>query len=750
MATCLCRTISHLAKDFDGAKAKDLTPELNRHLAAIRSILSKSKPFARDVHYHIAPNNQRAMKVLSIQAVDMTRVNQIFERFKNDLAGFWTPSDDSVHTELRRRLVCLVVFLRSVLDPEASIPPQIARFVPGQKHSELRYAGKKYIKIARKLGGIGSVFCLPLDIPSSTYERYVNMDDEEIFAQLNSVCPETQGYTEYVQHLIASQLNDASLPLSYHNLFVEYGDVVPDSDQLPLLLHAFGGLEVPDYIFKSIRVPQRRYNTEGEIQTTKATEFGLPSELISLFSDDHRLARARGCPSISQKVHDDGIVTLSLRPETMSMFSITLLPQAMEHFAILALRLLCFVCPPCFEGNLSWSPQVKWHIWPLLDRAIEKRKIPLLLKNHVIEALLYFSERDSFILRRIAIERARLLLRKTMPYSLHASVALFQSILYRLDGDLDKSDTRIREFLSKDKTPVTRLDNALMGRLHISQIENKIQRCEDDVASCILEWHGEHPLSSFEIEVTRRLQSTAAMFFQSTGDFQTARASLEQYLFLSPAEPIRVNTRRLIVGRLADIYCELLDYGKAAELLRPELASLTDSDKCTRPVRRLLLASIEEKIGHDRLDIAESILQDLVSFEPPSFDEMTDQSLHMRRLMAAARTAHERLDFEEALERWRFALGRMDQVPAFKSMNSFIAGIIYLSMAHAQLHLGDDEGGRQSWAIAAEIFRSEKCQYWIPVAATIWLRKIVNAVFQLKGWPFRMMLPGRKPDMTWP
>ncbi|KAH6996058.1 hypothetical protein BKA56DRAFT_650812 [Ilyonectria sp. MPI-CAGE-AT-0026] len=750
MATCLCSNISHLAKDFDDAKARDLTPELNRHLAAIRSILAKSKPFARDVQYHIAPNNHRAMKVLSIQSIDMTRVNQVCERFKNDPDGFWTASDDVVHAELRRRLVCIVVFLRSVLDPEAVVPPHIARFVQGQKHSELRYAGKKYLKIARKLDGIGSVFCLPLDIPSSTYERYVNMDDEEVFSHLATVCPAGQGYSEYLKRLISSQINDSSLTLSYHNLFLEYGDVLPDSDQLMLLLHALGGLEVPTILFKNIRFPQRRWNIEGEIQSMDAKEFGLPPELISHLSDDSRLAQAAACPAIIQNLHEDGTVTWSLRPEPMSLFFVTLLPQTVEHLAILVLRLICFVCPPCFEGNISWSSQLKKYIWPLLDKASEGKKIPPSLKIYVIEALLYFSERDAFAVRRLAVEKARALLRKSMPYSLHASVALFQSILCRLDGNLTKSDTKIREFFCKSMDPITRNDHALTGRLHISQIENKIQRCDDDVASCILSWRGEHPLSTLEIEVTRRLQSTAAKFFQSIGDFQTARASLEQYLYLSPAEPIRVTTRRLIIGRLADIYSELQDYRKAIEILQPELCNLSDAEKKGRPVRRLLLASVEANIGLGRQDVAESILQELVDVEPPGLDDITDQLLHMRRLIAAARTVHERLEFAEALERWKFALGKIDQLATFKSRYSFTAAIIYLSMAHAQLHIGDSEGGRQSWTIAAEIFRSEKCQYWIPVAATAWLRKIVSAIYQLQGWPFRMMLPGRKPDVTWP
>ncbi|KPM43158.1 hypothetical protein AK830_g3409 [Neonectria ditissima] len=750
MASCLCSSISQLARDFNEARAKELVPTLNQHLAAIRAILARSKAVSRDVQYNIMPNNQRAMKVLSVRSVDMAPVDRVCERVKDNLDAFWMPSDDATHVEIHRRVACITIFLRSRLDPESLIPLHLATFVQGQQLSELRYAGKKYIKIARKLGGIGSVFCLPLDVPFSTYERYVNMDDEETFNHLNSVISGVQDYSSIIQRLVSSQLNDATLPVPYHNLFAEYGDVLLDSDQLLLLLHALGGCEVPITLLESVRLPQRRWNSEGEIQRTDAKEFGLPLELCNLLSDKPRLSLAAAHSDITTTLLEDGTPAYSISSESMSALSTSLLPQTSEDLAVMALKFICFACPPCYEGNTTWSPTLKKAVWSLLDKATEQKKIPLSLKSTVIEALLYFAERDSFTIRCLAVERARGLLRKPMPYYLHASVALFQSILCRLDGNLVKSDAKIREFKAKNRDPVTRSDNALRGRVHVSHIENKIQRCDDDVASCIYDWHAERPLSTLEIEVTRRVQSTAAKFFQSTGDFQTARASLEQYLSLNPAEPIRVNTRRLIVGRLADIYCELQEYSKAAQLVQPEFECLEDCEKKSRPVRRLLLALVEYNIGQGRLYDAESTLQELSDAEPLDLEDITDQLLHMRRLLAAARSAHEQLDFDEALRRWRFALQETDQLLTFKFRHGFTTAIIYLSMAHAQLLMGDKEGGRQSWAAAADIFRTERCEYWIPVVATAWLQKIVGAIYDMQGWPFRMMLPGRKPDVTWP
>lgn len=165
---CLCGTIRQLADRFDENEAKHLSADLNKHLAAIRSILTKSKALSRDVRYQVLPSAQRTMKIISIQFVDTTRVDRICDTFRNDLDGFWAGSDDSVHTELHRRLVCVLVFLRSKIDARDWVPPNIANLIRGARTSELRAAGRKYIKIARKLGSIGSIFWLPMDIPAST------------------------------------------------------------------------------------------------------------------------------------------------------------------------------------------------------------------------------------------------------------------------------------------------------------------------------------------------------------------------------------------------------------------------------------------------------------------------------------------------------------------------------------------------------------------------------------------------------
>ncbi|KAJ3545931.1 hypothetical protein NM208_g2263 [Fusarium decemcellulare] len=684
---CLCGTIRQLEADFDPDKATELASELNKHLAAIRSILAKSKSLSREVRYQVIPNNQRTMKISSLKSVDIEGTNAIYDRFKDDANGFWN-FDNNGYRELRRRLACVVVYLRSKLDAQSWVPPNLSSIVQGQKPSELRYAGNKYIKMARKLGGVGSILWLPLDVPSSTYERYLNMDDEDVFNHLLSIAPEVPEYNSF-----------------------------------------------------------RRWTDDGEIQSTSAIDFGLPIGLIGILSDDECLKQVAEHPEITQNTLDDGALTWSLNPESLASFSGQLSAQTEEDWATIGLKLLCFTCPPCYEGKVNWPPQTKKAIWALLDKATDRKRIPVSLKPQIIDALLFFSERDFFAIRCVAVERARSFLRKSMSYYYHASVTLFESIMLRLDGHLDKSDAKIKDFMEEYNDTGTRCDNALLGRLHISNIENKIHRYDTDVASCMYQWEGVHPLSTFEIEVTRRLQGTAARFFHSVGDFQTAQASLEQHLWLNSTKPIRPNTRLLIVTRLAEIHCELQDYEKALQVLQPELDGIPQ--KKGRPFRRLSMVMVEAYIGLGSLDPAESILQLLLDVEPPELDDINDQMLHMRRLILVARVAHERLYFDQALHLWQLTLQMMEQLSIFKARHPWIAAIIYLSMAHLQLTLGDTQNGRLSWDAAVEISMRERYEYVIPILATGWLRKVVGAIHQEQGWPFRVMLPGGKPDMTW-
>ncbi|RYC93862.1 hypothetical protein BFJ63_vAg3500 [Fusarium oxysporum f. sp. narcissi] len=749
METCLCRTIHTLAKDYDVVQAKELIPALNRHLEDLRQFLAQAKSLSRQVQYQITPRNQRTGKALFVDSVDLTPVDRVCSRFDNDVNGFWAGSDDHVHLELRRRLACVVIFLRSKLDAQMLAPPQVVEEFPGaQNPTDMRNAGRKYVQIAQRLGGVGAIFWLPLNIPPSTYERYLGIDDNEVFSHLLSLNPTFQNYNDFVQRLVFSQLCDPSFPVPYHNLFGEFTQFISAKDQFLLIMFALGGTDIPAILLKSVRLPQRRWNADGEVDKTNAAQFGLPVNLVHLLCDKVNLSEIIAGPWVPNRVLEDNTVAWSLSPELISSFAKVLTAPTIAELKITALKLICFVCPMCYEGNTDWSPSLKQEVWAIFERLLKNCKISASLKTHVIEAVLYFGERDSIAIRHAAVKEAKLLLRKSMPYYLHASVVLFRSILHRVDGELAKSEAHIRDFLWRGPRPTTRRDHALEGRLHISQMENKIKCYDTDVPSFAYKWEAKQPLSTLDMEVTFRLQSTAARYFQSVGDFHAARGSLEQFLSLGRIKPIPVNSHRVLLGRLADVYCEMGEYPKAIEILEPELERISTCDRMRRGFRRLILALVEANIGLKQLDAAESTLQDLLSDPLPCPDDINDQQLHIRTLLASARIVHVRRDPGEAMLRWTLALEQVSHMHALGSSRGFIAAVCHLSLAHAQLSIGEKDEAHRSWTTGLKILASERCEFWIPVVPTTWLQNIAADIYLLQGWPFRMMLPGGKPDIT--
>lgn len=336
-----------------------------------------------------------------------------------------------------------------------------------------------------------------------------------------------------------------------------------------------------------------------------------------------------------------------------------------------------------------------------------------------------------------------------MPWHLHASVTLFESVMFRIEGNFAKSNDSLRHILDQNHDG-SRYDNAVKGRLHISLIENKIHLYDKNVSSDMYRWEGIQPLSTFEIEVTRRLQGTAAKYFHSIGDFQTARASLEQHLWLNSTQPIRLNTRLLIVSRLAEIHCELHEPEQAVKAVRSEIDNIQPPNRKGRPFRRLLLVLVDASLELGRADIARETLRELASIEPPELDDLNDQFLHMRRVLLVARASHTTLQFEEAIQCWEHARQRMQSLSIFQSRHKWTAVVIHLSLAHCYLEMGDETRTREAWDIAVEMSRTERCEYVIPVLSSIWLQKVATAIHAKAGWPFRLMRPGGKSDITWP
>lgn len=97
------------------------------------------------------------------------------------------------------------------------------------------------------------------------------------------------------------------------------------------------------------------------METLTATEFGIPAELVSVLSDEASYTEVGARGDIDEKVLEDGTHTWSIRPESSVLSLGTLSRQKEEELAVQTLRLICFACPPCYEGKVNWYLSPKEH-----------------------------------------------------------------------------------------------------------------------------------------------------------------------------------------------------------------------------------------------------------------------------------------------------------------------------------------------------------------------------------------------------
>lgn len=140
----------------------------------------------------------------------------------------------------------------------------------------------------------------------------------------------------------------------HYSLVLDHAEVLRPSDLLILLLYGLGSTAIPSVVLQNVRLPQRRWNSAGEIEHTSALEFGILPEMVSFLEDDDVLAIALDSPDLVKHTDGDDIVLWSITPEMKASLDGSLIPAAAEYLGKTAMKLMCFICPPCLEGNLDW------------------------------------------------------------------------------------------------------------------------------------------------------------------------------------------------------------------------------------------------------------------------------------------------------------------------------------------------------------------------------------------------------------
>lgn len=147
---------------------------------------------------------------------------------------------------------------------------------------------------------------------------------------------------------------DGMSPYTYYNLGREHGDLLSLSDHMSTLLHALGGNNIPHVLLKSALSPQKRWGVDGEMASTGGAALGLPKGILNVLSSQSQLDQALTAPHIVRETLHDGTITWSIRPEVIKSLAEGLSTEIITEFGLMALKVICLACPPCYLGDTEW------------------------------------------------------------------------------------------------------------------------------------------------------------------------------------------------------------------------------------------------------------------------------------------------------------------------------------------------------------------------------------------------------------
>ncbi len=397
-------------------------------------------------------------------------------------------------------------------------------------------------------------------------------------------------------------------------------------------------------------------------------------------------------------------------------------------------------------------------IFQLLVQRFSKAnlEIPESIRKKASEALLAASQ-SSCQVRQEVLPIVAEFVDNRSPLHLQAELAHQQSISSRLSAGFDRSERFIHDFCcqcgSYKETCIPQFYqqlrpeqvdqklNAAYGRLHRSHLENLVQ-C-DKYKSAIEEvdnWQVPKYPSTLETNVRPSLTVTVCKIFRSQGLFLDIRERLELCLgVLEHEDPNKI----LVLCCLADACCDLaearrdFDMSKAQDSLKavqllidPEMKKKSTKSKA---FRRLMTSTIQVDIQRNRHEDARTNIEEMKGiFSSLSNLDVSDQLLHVRVLVASARTYQDDSRFVEAVEEWKTVLAHVQRYSSFEG-EGFTYAAVHLSLSLVYLKIGDSSKARVSFDHAEGLLSRGVLDYWIPTLWA-WTEDTLSKIHSLRGW----------------
>jgi tetratricopeptide (TPR) repeat protein len=372
-----------------------------------------------------------------------------------------------------------------------------------------------------------------------------------------------------------------------------------------------------------------------------------------------------------------------------------------------------------------------------------------------VEALLVASRIGDIPSRQSAVTLATEILGDQSPKHLQVALAHQQSTLLRIVADWGRSEHVIQEFcrrtsgLDHSRDVIQRFYrhlqpsmeskrlNALYGRLHVSHLENLVQSEHYSTAAEEIEdWKTSQEPSLMEQCVFRSKAVVVAKLFRCQGHFDKVVLTLEESLKL----PFHQMNRIQLICSLADAYCDLGLPDVAHARLKPEIEVQRMKSTRGKQFRRLWVCAIDADLERGLYDNAQRTVQEIETIYNGLSDlDATDQLLHVRVLLAAARVYFYKEQFSEALGAFKVLINRVQEYRSLKS-DGFVHALAHLSICLVNLKTGNVGECEQSFDYARTIIYREWPDFWIPTAPR-WLRYISSEINSMTGWTLMTRTP---------
>lgn len=504
-----------------------------------------------------------------------------------------------------------------------------------------------------------------------------------------------------------------------------------DAALIHVLAHWLGN-NLPTALFSRTNSAQSRWNEKGEHVKLAPSEAGVNQRLLAIMSTESRRKEALSSFYKCFKGSQHSTYIDNPHPSSFQISRDT--GSCLE-----ALKWVCFAFPR-IESEEPQYTSLAHLLFPLLNKVLGHLKGVQLSKsyhNKIAEVLLAAAKVPD--IRGQVIPKIAEYLDETSPLSLRAEAVLEQSILYRLHGDYDRSESTIHDFCCHCGCQVDDcLSNffrsrasemqgrirAIYGLLHRSHLENLVQREKYDLASRqIGDWP--EPSSQMEWATYSSRTLTSCKIYRSQGDFEVVRQTIEMCL----------KTLHDYEAVYPRVICQLLDAYSDLELpdLSAQLLSSMKEKHTGTPLRRILVSSIDIDIQRGRyFEAKETIMHICGDFEAMQNLNISNELLHVRSLIAYARVSHMCSEFSEALQRWKVVLEHVKRYVSFRG-EGFTYAVIHLSISLAHLQLNAPRDAASAFEQGTRVLRATKRDYWIPTLQK-WHRYVLSEIYLKSGW----------------